>query len=97
MVDVQQTVAVELRGDIDIASLTVFGEALDRCRAAGGRRLVLDMRGVTFMDSQGLHMLLATDAALKEVGGGVTVAAPSPQVRKLLEVSGVELAVDHDR
>lgn len=96
MVDVQQTVRVALRGDIDIATLTVFGDALDRCRAAGGNRLVLDMRDVTFMDSQGLHMLLATDVALREVGGGVTVTAPSPQVRKLLAVSGLDLVVEHD-
>ena len=93
MVDVQQTVTVALSGDIDIATLTVFGEALERCRLAGGSRLVLDMSDVTFMDSQGLHMLLATEAALRDAGGGLVVASPSAQVRRLLEVSGVAVAV----
>jgi anti-anti-sigma factor len=94
VVDVQPTVRVALAGDIDIATLTVFGEALKRCLAAGGDRLVLDMSEVTFMDSQGLHMLLATDAALREAGGELIVAAPSAQVRRLLDVSGVVVAVE---
>jgi anti-sigma B factor antagonist len=92
--DVQQTVRVALAGDIDIATLAVFGDALERCVAAGGNRLVLDMSEVTFMDSQGLHMLLATDVALRDAGGELVVAAPSRQVRRLLDVSGVGIAVE---
>ena len=88
------TMRVALAGDIDIATLTVFGEALERCRAAGSNQLVLDMRDVAFMDSQGLHMLLATEAALQEAGGELIVATPSPQVRRLLEVSGVDVRIE---
>ena len=87
---------VAVDGEIDIATLSVFGEAVDACRRAGGHELVLDMSGVRFMDSQGLHMLIAADEAMREVGGSLAVASPSPAVRRLLDVSGLELLVAVD-
>ena len=87
---------LRLDGEIDIATLSVFGEAVQACRAAGERELVLDMSGVRFMDSQGLHMLLAADEAMRELGGTLVVAAPSPAVRRLLDVSGLEPVVAVD-
>lgn len=87
---------ITIDGDIDIATLSVFGDAFEACRRSGGRELVLDMSGVRFMDSQGLHMLLATDQAMRDLGGNLVVASPSPAVRRLLDVSGLQplVAVD---
>ena len=83
-------------GEIDIATLSVFGEAVNDCMRAGEHDLVLDMSGVRFMDSQGLHMLLAAAEEMRERGGSLVVAAPSPSVRRLLDVSGVEPVVAVD-
>ena len=83
-------------GEIDIATLSVFGEAVEACTASGEQHLVLDMSAVQFMDSQGLHMLLAAVDAMRERGGSLVVASPSPAVRRLLDVAGLEPVVAVD-
>jgi anti-anti-sigma factor len=47
--------------------------------------IVLDFSGVQFMDSSGLRALL--QAARSDDCGPVVVKDPSPQVRRLLEIS----------
>ena len=83
-------------GEIDIATLSVFGEAVEACNEAGEQNLVLDMSAVAFIDSQGLHMLLAAVDAMRERGGSLVVASPSPAVRRLLDVSGLDPVVAVD-
>lgn len=52
--------------------------------------MVFDLALVTFMDSQGLHALLRASKALRGIGGDVRLRAPSPTVRRLLTLSGVD-------
>jgi STAS domain len=49
------TALVELRGELDIASVSEVAEVLDGLApdADGVRHVVLDQRGLTFMDAQG--------------------------------------------
>ena len=47
------------------------------------------MRYVTFIDSSGLGVILGRYKRLRPHGGNVIVAAPSPQARKALELSGL--------
>ena len=53
--------------------------------AASGRPVVLDLSAVTFMDSSGLRALLQW--ASSDDRGPVVIQDPSPQVRRLLEIT----------
>ncbi len=73
-----------LKGELDMATagdlsalLTTAADRLDP--------VVLDLSGVSFMDSSGLRALLR--AARSDDCGPVVVKDPSPQVRRLLEIS----------
>jgi anti-anti-sigma factor len=56
--------------------------------AQGSRaRVVLDLAHVTFMDSSTLRELLRAEMALRAGGGRLVLAAPTPPVQRLLELT----------
>ncbi|MEU2546973.1 STAS domain-containing protein [Streptomyces roseolus] len=96
-------VDVEIRDDLT-AVLTVGGE-LDMETAAGlqdrlseqfghgRRRLVLDLSALDFMDSSGLNVLIRAVNRVRESGGDLYLAAPTPAVRRILEITGVTMTI----
>ena len=54
------------------------------------RRLTLDLRGVTFMDSSGIAVLLRAYKRMAELGGTVTVRKVPEQAGKVLRAAGLE-------
>lgn len=56
----RRTALVALRGELDLATAPQVAEVLDGLApdAGGVRHIVLDLRGLTFMDASGLHELV---------------------------------------
>jgi anti-anti-sigma factor len=50
-------------GEVDIGTVGQIREQLENATASGAKHVVLDLGGVTFMDSTGLHLVLEADAA----------------------------------
>lgn len=76
--------SIELVGDIDLAA--VEGLAADFLRDPVS---VVDLSGVTFMDSTGLHVLV--EAARRRNGQGpLRLRNPSPHVIRMMEIVGVD-------
>jgi anti-sigma B factor antagonist len=50
-------------GDVDIGTVGQIREQLENATASGAKQVVLDLGGVTFLDSTGLHLVLEADAA----------------------------------
>jgi anti-sigma B factor antagonist len=59
----------------------------------GGAAVHLDLGDVTFMDSSGLHVLLATTRRASLVGAELQLVRVSPRVQRLLELTGTETVV----
>lgn len=79
-----------LKGDLDIASVPRVRAEMEAALLQPGRKnLVLDLSGVTFMDSSGLGFLLGRYRLLSEQGGKVAVAGARAQVRRVLDLSGL--------
>lgn len=74
-------------GEIDAHSAPALAAALEESTAD---TIVVDMSGVTFMDSSGLRVLLAL--AERSGGRSLQIAQPSRPIMRLFEVSGL---VDH--
>ncbi|MFD3663712.1 STAS domain-containing protein [Streptomyces sp. NPDC058659] len=81
---------VSVRGELDIDSATHLRTALMRameaCEDGGG--LTLDLSGVTFCDSTGLNALLRARRRALSEHRSLTITATSPQVTRLLEMTG---------
>ncbi|MFF5185441.1 STAS domain-containing protein [Streptomyces sp. NPDC000345] len=79
---------VEARGAYDMHSLGPLADAL-RAAAEEHPRVVLDAAGITFADSTLLNLLLRVHQVTT-----LRVAAPAPQLRRVLEVTGADTVLD---
>ena len=61
----RDSVRVAPVGELDIATVDKLRAEVDRLRESGFTKLVLDLRGVRFLDSTGLRLVLELDAAAK--------------------------------
>lgn len=52
--------------------------------------LVLDLSGVTFMDSSGIAVVMRARQRMRELGGSVVLRSAKPQPRKVLEAAGLD-------
>lgn len=85
-------VRVSMRGEIDISIASELGSWL--VTTAGESPLVLDLSGVGFMDSTGLHMLIKLKRNLEGSGGSFSLGPLSDPVEGLLQVSGLTTFFD---
>jgi len=76
---------VVLSGELDLAAAPVVRARVDE--AAAGRGLVLDLGEATFIDSAVLKELLRARAELAASDVGLVLAAVSPPVRRLLDLT----------
>jgi anti-sigma B factor antagonist len=76
-------------GEIDLATVDSIRRKIGECVAAGCERVVLDLRGVTFMDSTGLHLVLDAQAAAREEGWELLVVEGPDSVQRVFEVTGL--------
>lgn len=81
-------VALSVHGELDRETTPRLATALRKALAEGGGRIEIDLAGVTFMDSQGLRILLE---AKRRAGDDtdIVVVRPSGQVERLLHATGV--------
>ena len=76
-------------GELDIATTPVLRERLES-RALPGTDLLVDLRGVTFMDCTALRALLDTHMASIVEGWALSVAVSPGPVLRLLELTGAD-------
>ena len=57
--------------------------------AALPRNLVLDMEGVTFMDSSGIAVILRAHRRMQHLNGSMMVCRVPRQVRRVLDAAGI--------
>ena len=79
-----------LSGEIDHHAARKMTSELEEVIAALlPMRMVLDLSGVTFMDSSGIAVLLRTHRQLSRHGGSLRVVSIPTQPRKVLDAAGV--------
>jgi anti-sigma B factor antagonist len=89
----EDTDVVSPVGDIDIATAPEVRRLM--LASPGGRRIVLDLRGVTFMDTSGLLLLVEGRRRALAEGGEFAIVDGPPAVRRVIEVAGLDLKIEH--
>jgi anti-sigma B factor antagonist len=88
IVERDSTVLVVVEGEVDLCAAQEFEESLARAGASDAPSIVLDLDRVSFMDSAGVHVLLQFSIS-QQGRHRLTLTRGSPQVQRLLEVTGV--------
>lgn len=76
-------IRVRVRGELDLATAPLLGEALRRLRERG-EPVLLDLDELSFIDMSGLRAVLAAAQKASGDGGGFAVTEGSSRVRRLL-------------
>ena len=91
---VDRKLLLELTGDVDHHgardALRQLELAVD---AALPSQLVLDLSGVTFMDSSGIALILRAQQRMQLLDGSVLVCNVPPQARRVLDAAGISRLV----
>jgi anti-anti-sigma factor len=72
-------------GEIDKATAPLLRDCLTELRGD----VVLDLAALEFLDSTGLGVLIRANRNLEETGGTLRVRDPQPQVRRVLDITGL--------
>lgn len=84
------TLYVSLCGEIDESCAPLVRAKLDTLFGdAAVSKVVLDLAGVSFMDSTGIGMLIGRYKVLKARAVPLLISSPSAVVDKLLKLSGI--------
>lgn len=85
---------IELTGEVDIATAPQLEQALEPLLAQETGDLVLDLRGVTFLDSSGLRVVLVASRTATAAGRRFVVDAGDGQVLRVIRLARVEDRLD---
>jgi anti-anti-sigma factor len=84
---------VGVAGELDTSNYAQLEAYLSQARLRPADQVVLDLTGLTFMDSNGLRLLLAFHQECLQLGGELRLAALQPVPARLLHITGVEMHV----
>ncbi|HXB65999.1 MAG TPA: STAS domain-containing protein [Solirubrobacteraceae bacterium] len=80
----------ELDGELDMVTSPRLQDAVSGADLEGANAVVIDLRGVSFMDSTGLKAIFAARTAVQEQGRQFAITPGSPQVQRLLTLTGLD-------
>ena len=95
--------------DDDVLEIKLIGE-IDHHSAVGVRsdidglifelrpkKVVLNLSEISFMDSSGLGLIMGRYALIKDLGGTLSLRAPTVAVMKILSLAGMERMIKIDK
>jgi anti-sigma B factor antagonist len=80
---------VTLAGELDIAAVSQFDEALRRAQA-DAPLVVLDLRALEFIDASAATLLFAADRRIRRVGGRLVVVRGRATIHSLFALIGLD-------
>jgi anti-sigma B factor antagonist len=88
---------ITLTGDLDPATAPLLDDALGTLVADDAvGRVVLDLSGLSFLDSSGLRVFVTAREALVSRGADLALRQPSANVSRLLDITGLGEVIEVD-
>jgi anti-anti-sigma factor len=86
-----QLVVVALTGEFDVYTVAAFRAELERV-GHFARPIIIDLTGVTLLDSSGIGALVSLLNQSRSDGGSVGVICPHAPLRRVFEITGLRNA-----
>ncbi len=86
---------VRLTGELDHSAAEGLRRELDRLiDETRAKKLLLDLSGLTFMDSSGIGLIIGRYKKMVRLGGSVAVIAANRRIDKLFDMAGLYQLVE---
>jgi stage II sporulation protein AA (anti-sigma F factor antagonist) len=86
----QGVLTVRVEGELDMHVADEFRQVVDDAiDSYGVKNLILNLQGVSFIDSSGLGVILGRYKRINHAGGRILATDVQPQVAKIFELSGL--------
>jgi anti-anti-sigma factor len=76
-------------GELDLATADQLRAQLNELLTAGFKRLIIDLRQLTFIDSTGLALLVRYHEAAQNNGWQLSLIQGPPQIQRLFKLTGL--------
>lgn len=87
----EKTITIKLSGEIDHHTSKNLREEIDRCAKTYSPSLMtMDFKGVEFMDSSGIGLVLGRYRLMQELEGSLRLVNMPTHLRKVMRVAGIE-------
>jgi anti-anti-sigma factor len=83
-------VGLALTGDLDMSATFALEPVLDRVLADNPRELVLDLGEVSFVDSSGLGLLIATHERASNADVEMAITRAGPEIQRVFTIAGLD-------
>ncbi len=80
-------VGVVMTGDLDVASADALDRKVRELQGSGFEQIVIDLRGVEFMDSAGLRVLLSLRNDAARAQHRLTLVSGPPAVQRVFDLT----------
>lgn len=80
---------VTIEGDFDLQVAEQVAEELRSVESAEPEMLVLDLKGLTFLDSSGMGVIAAAQTRSSAAGRRFAIVSPRPGVVRAFKISGL--------
>jgi anti-anti-sigma factor len=81
---------VALHGELDLSVKSPLMAEIDRVLKQRPMILAIDLRGLSFMDSTGIHVLISTGRRCQDGGQRFFVIRGTPPIDRLLDACGLD-------
>ena len=85
---------VLLYGELDIASVPLLEQELERIEERGSQVVALDLGGLTFIDASGLRAVLSVEARARKDGRALSLVRAGQSVRRVFDLTGTGELLD---
>jgi anti-sigma B factor antagonist len=85
---------VAVGGELDMHTITPFREKLTEVLDCGGRNVLVDLTGVSFLESTTLALLVDIARQLRSAGGQLVLVADDRRVVRPLQLTGLDRVLD---
>jgi anti-sigma B factor antagonist len=82
------SLVVAPHGELDVSTAPALTEALGG--RSDGDGLVIDLRGLQFLDTTGLRLILEQEAAARKEGRSFAVVRGGQEVQRIFQIAGLE-------
>ena len=86
----QDTAVIALEGEVDIYSAPQFKETMIQSIDEGAKHIVVDLEGVTFIDSTALGVLVSGAKRVRPQNGTLDIVCHDENITRIFEITGLD-------